>query len=344
MRAFVFWLSLPWLLGCHREAPEWNLFPDPPAAMKISMNVPSSPPSSLMLAPGGLAQTPGAPHVLLSDGRRILLLDAAGQRILETALPQADNAETADSLPALFLEKRRELILLRHDALWKLPLAPGAEPAEWVKLPDSASCGAFRPPLENHLQKEADFGVDPANWRICLVLSDGAPGSNSRSMIRIAVDPETGNMQSECAAAEASRNPKPPLCVPAPRLGTALTVPHDPGDETSCAIIIDGVRVPLLPEDEESSGCRIHPEGGDASRRHFVWCITDSDEDYGSRTCVLVDRLRRKKLEPAIQLPPDIRIRFSPRGESVLAGDFLFFLQPDPVRVLPLEGRAATFL
>jgi len=349
MRFWIFWMFWMWMAGCRREIPEWDIFLDIPVHSRPLPQKQNRTTLTLPLPAGGSAQAPGEEHVLLADESGVLVLDASGRRILAAGIPPAPQSESENTdatPPVLFWKQRSELLLLRHDTLWRLIPGKENEFRPWIKIPETALCGTFRPPLENHLQAPEDFAIDRAQ-NLCIRLTDAASPQYS---VWIAVEPETGTVKNLCPAtqntASAAKNTPPDsaVCQMEPKAFSAPSQPAWTLNEAACALDIEGIRVLLLPDDEDPAGCRARPHGQDASRIHSVWCISESDEEYASQTCFIVDHRRRLKLEPAVEIPPDEPVRWSPRFESVILGNFLFFLQADPVRFLRIDGKTIRFL
>lgn len=342
---FLLWTSI----GCRREIPEWNLFFDLPSPTRL-LKQPSSPLSlTLALPPHGLQHPPTTEHVLLAGSGRILLLDAWGRRILDIPVIHNTTTEPTSWLPVWFLEKQRQIVFLQHDTLWTLTPTVGATMRPWVKIPETALCGIFQPPLENFLQTPENFGLDRASENLCMVLEEP---SDSRRIARIAMNLETQTFSHDCSVINhvsmSNKKQNAPLfwtaCSRTTRPQPESVPFNGTIDETTCSVQIHDARITFLTEEEETGNCHIQWQGADFNQRYFVWCISDTQTEYSPQTCYIVDTVHRRKLEPTIEILPDTHIRWSPRRESIMLGEYVFFFQPDPVRMLPVEGRTLLFL
>ncbi len=207
----------------------------------------------------------------------------------------------------------------------------------------------FSVPPGKQLQGPETFGIDPETAISALFWKMPAtPGRTAR----VDIDPDTGKSsldlqqfrQLVCwpeirkCAHRLQRHASPEIRK-TPKSSSILGL----WTKTDCSIRIEGGAHRLSPGRRR---CRKlpHPsQGQDADQRHSIWCIPIRKRSMAP-DLLHCGPSRRRKLELAVEILPDVQIRWSPRRESVMLGEYLCSCSWDPIRFSSVEGKTLLFL
>jgi hypothetical protein len=285
----------------------------------------------------------GDPLVFVQDRGGWMLLDDQARRVFQAFAPVPENdPQPARVAAAFFAAGQRTVYVLYQQSLHAIPLARPALRTV-VTFGAGALC-AFSPPFEQHVIQDTDLGADPDRKLICAVLRD-APEPDTHRTCSIAVSPDDGTVKTACTrddGGQTGRPVEPATCTIQPPL---LHPPASSGwtpDESACAIRHDrpGRTVPLQPDADEPSECRIRFEGMTADGRFAIWCTSDPEPEYTGQKCRVVDLQRALSLEPSFDLPVETHVRWDGSARAALAGDFLILMHRSPVHYVELNASA----